>query len=394
MPMTPSRKEELVEFCQELVRTPSITGQEKAMANKIAAKMEQLGYTGITIDEFGSVIGKVRGQSDSPVILFDGHMDTAPISDLSAWSHDPYAAEIEDGKIYGRGAADMKGALAAMIYGIASMIQIKDQLNGTIYVSCTVCEERFEGISLGKVLDSFYADYVVIGEPSDLSLMIGQKGRAEIIIKTTGKNAHSARPNLGINAVYKMFPVIEGIKNIKLPRHDSLGEAVLELTDIISSPYPGTSVVPDLCIVTYDRRVLPGETKEEVLESIRNVIAGLAKEDPELKATVGYSHSQEVCYTGAIIEADGFFPAWLLPRDSTLVEKALSSLMSIGVQPKLGTWPFCTNGSESAGRRDIPTIGFGPGSANQAHANNEYVEITQLLQSHEGYAAISGSVLK
>ncbi len=394
MPMTPLRKKELVEFCQDIVCTPSVTGQEEAVANKIASKMEQLGYTGVMIDEFGSVTGKVQGQSDNPAILFDGHMDTVPVSNPSAWTHDPYAAEIEDGRIYGRGTTDMKGPLSAMIYGLASMIPVKNQLNGTIYVSCTVYEERIEGVSLGKVLDNFPVNYVVIGEPSELNLMVGQKGRAEIIVKTIGKNAHSATPNLGINAVHKMMPIIEGIKNVRLPKHKSLGEAVLELTDIISSPYPGASVVPDLCRVTYDRRLLAGETREEALESIRNVIAGLAKQDPELRATVEYYRDQGVCYTGAKIEADGYFPAWLLPEDSMLVERALYSLMSIGAQPKLGTWSFCTNGSESSGKRNIPTIGFGPGSANQTHTDDEYIEVAQLLKASEGYAAIAKGMLE
>ena len=146
--------------------------------------------------------------------------------------------------------------------------------------------------------------------------------------------------------------------------------------------------------MTYDRRLLAGETREEALESIRNVIAGLAKQDPELRATVEYYRDQGVCYTGAKIEADGYFPAWLLPEDSMLVERALYSLMSIGAQPKLGTWSFCTNGSESSGKRNIPTIGFGPGSANQTHRDDEYIEVAQLLKASEGYAAIAKGMLE
>lgn len=392
--MTHLSKNELVRFCQDIVRTPSVSGQEEAVANKIAAKMKQLGYTEVVIDEFGSVIGRIQGQSDRPAILFDGHIDTVPISDFPAWSRDPHAAEIEDGRIYGRGTSDMKGSLSAIIYGVASLVPIKNHLKGTIYVSGTVYEERFEGISLGKVLDRFPVDYVVIGESSELNLMIGQKGRAEIIIKTFGKNAHSARPNLGIHAVHKMIPIVTRIKNIKLPKHDTLGEAIMELTDIISSPYPGVSMVPDLCRVTYDRRLVVGETKEAVLESIRDVIAVLEKEDPELKASVEYFHGQEICYTGAKIEAEGYFPAWLLPKDNILVQNVLSGLISIGLRPKLSTWPVCTNGSESAGKRNIPTIGFGPGSPQQAHTADENIEIAQLLKAGEAYAAIARKTLE
>ena len=115
------RKIELVRFCQDIVRTPSVSGQEEAVANKIAAKMKQLGYTEVVIDEFGSVIGRIQGQSDRPAILFDGHIDTVPISDFPAWSRDPQTAEIEDGRIYVIGTSDMKGSLSAIIYGISSL---------------------------------------------------------------------------------------------------------------------------------------------------------------------------------------------------------------------------------------------------------------------------------
>ncbi len=387
------KKDKLIEFCQDIIRIPSLTGQEKAVADKIAAEMKRLGYADVIVDEFGSVIGKIQGQSGRPVIIFDGHMDTVPVTVPAAWTHDPYGAEIEDGRIYGRGATDMKGPIAAMVYGLASLLPVKKQLKGTIYLSCSVYEERIEGVCLGKVIDRFPADYVFIGEPSNLDLMIGQKGRAEIIVKTMGKNAHTSTPHLGINAVYETIPIIKGLKNIRLPRDESLGDAVLELTDIISGPYPGTSMVPDSCRVTYDRRLLAGETRQAVLESIKKVIDESMKEDRELKATAEYYQGQGVCYTGATIAADGYIPAWLMPKDSILVRKAFSGLTSVSPQSKISTWAFCTNGSESAGNRNIPTVGFGPGSAQQAHINDEYIEIAQLLKASEGYAAIARTVL-
>lgn len=169
-----------------------------------------------------------------------------------------------------------------------------------------------------------------IGESTECNLNIGQRGRAEIIIKTFGRSAHSSNPRSGINAVYQMILVTEGIVNIKLPRDEFLGEAIIELTDIISRPYPGASMLPDLCMVTYDQRLLVGESKEEILEAIKNAIAQTSKGAPQLNATVEYCHGRATCYTGARISAEKYSPAWLTSGDSQLVKTALSALAGIG----------------------------------------------------------------
>ena len=121
---------ELIEFCRDIIRSPSPSGQEGEVTHKIAARMRQLCYDEVVIDDFGSVIGIVKGQSSRPAILLDGHIDTVTVSAPSDWVHLPFGAEIESGKIYGRGASDMKGAVVAMVYGVASLIPTRNQLQG------------------------------------------------------------------------------------------------------------------------------------------------------------------------------------------------------------------------------------------------------------------------
>ena len=146
----------------------------------------------------------------------------------------------------------MKGALAAMVLH-SELAQNRAELSGEVYVSGTVHEEIAEGVSLGYILEEIKPDAVVIGEATKLKINIGQRGRGEIIIETTGKAAHSANPEVGVNAVYQMMKVIRAIGNLEMPEDELLGPAIMELTDTLSSPYPGASVVPENCRVTYDR---------------------------------------------------------------------------------------------------------------------------------------------
>ncbi|WP_278382363.1 YgeY family selenium metabolism-linked hydrolase, partial [Clostridium tyrobutyricum] len=236
-------------------------------------------------------------------------------------------------------------------------------------------------------------DYVVIGEASNCNLKIGQRGRAEILVETFGKPAHSANPEKGINAVYKMNKLIEAIRKLKLSTHPFLGDGILELTDIKSSPYPGASVVPDYCRATFDRRLLVGETRESVLKPIQDIIKKLEGEDAEFKAKVSFSKGKERCYTGNEIEGERFFPGWLYDRKDEFVEKAYNGLKKAGIDPEITHYSFCTNGSHYAGEAGIKTIGFGPSKENLAHTVNEYIEISQLTKAVEGYYTIVKEVL-
>ncbi len=185
------------------------------------------------------------------------------------WAHDPFGGDVEGGFIYGRGTADMKGALAAMIYAAAGLDRAR--LRGRVVVSATVMEENLEGAALKTVMDAVSPDFVVIGEATDLRLNRGGRGRAEIHLETIGRPAHSSTPHLGRNAVHDMLRVVAAVERLPMQSDSFLGPAILALTDIISDPYPAYSVIPSRCRVTYDRRLLPGETVEGVLEDLRGL---------------------------------------------------------------------------------------------------------------------------
>jgi putative selenium metabolism hydrolase len=379
---------ELIALCRDMVKESSISGTEKQVVAVVERWMKSLGFDEVNIDKYGSIIGKIQGTGNGPAVILDGHVDTVDIGDPSLWTHNPFGAEIADGKIYGRGTSDMKGALAAMIYAASRFTE--DRLPGDLYVTGTVHEEMFEGVSLDHILDSIPADYVIIGEASSLNLKIGQRGRAEICVKTHGKSCHSSNPQFGKNAVYLMQKALSDISSLVLPSDNHLGSGIMELTDIISKPYPGASVVPYECTVTFDRRLIEGETAEQVIAEVRGAITSLTDDEVEVYISVGKAD----CHTGQEITANRFFPAWYYPEDSDFVKKVHEGLQEVGIHAQLQTYSFCTNGSASAGLRGIPTLGFGPSAENQVHVCDEYIEITQLIQASKGYCTIISSLMR
>ncbi|MDL2248333.1 YgeY family selenium metabolism-linked hydrolase [Tyzzerella sp. OttesenSCG-928-J15] len=390
-----NEKNGVVELCRNLVQSPSYSGNEGDVAAKLKKYFEENGFDNAHIDRYGNIIGTIKGNKPGPKILFDGHIDTVPVEDASKWEQDPFAANIVDGKIYGRGTSDMKGAVAAMACAAAKFSkECNKDFAGEIHVAGIVHEECFEGVAAREVSAYVKPDYVIIGEASRLNIKIGQRGRAEIVIETFGKPCHSANPEKGINAVYKMSKVIDAIRKLKPTNHPALGDGILELTDIKSLPYPGASVVPEYCRATYDRRLLVGETKESVLAPINELLEKLMREDSELKVKASYAVGKEMCHTGNEIEGERFFPGWIYDENDAFVQDVYKELKGMGYNPDITQYNFCTNGSHYAGEAGIKTLGLGPSQENLAHTINEYIEIDQLVKVCDCYTGVMKALLK
>ena len=389
------QNEKLVPFLQSLIQAGSVSGEESGVADILEQFFTERGFDEVRVDEYGSITGVIRGKRPGKRILFDGHMDTVPVTDPSQWTADPWAGEIRDGKLYGRGTSDMKGALSAMCMAAADFAEETGKdFAGEIAVAGVVHEECFEGVASSKISEAVKPDLVVIGEASDLNLKIGQRGRAEIVVEVFGKPAHSANPDKGINAVYKMAGIIEEIRKLVPEEHPVLGKGILELTDIKSSPYPGASVVPEYCRCTYDRRLLVGETKESVLAPLQALLDRMMAEDPQLKAKVSYAIGEEDCYTGAKIRGERFFPGWLYSEEDDFVKTAYDGLKAEGFDPSITIYNFCTNASHYAGEAGIPTLGLGPSNESLAHVVDEYIELDQLDGVYGSYKALLKAFMK
>lgn len=392
--LTKAREDKLIQRCSELIRIKSYSGEEADIANFLAHVFEQAGCNDVAIDEYGSITACFMGNRPGRTLLLDAHIDTVPVTDPGKWQIDPFGGEVREDRIYGRGASDMKGALSAMITAAESFIaDTNKDFNGEILVAGVVQEEAFEGVASREISRRFKPDCVVIGEASNLNLNRGQRGRAEIVVETFGKPAHSANPKAGLNAVYQMTKLIDAIRRLPINQHSILGDGILELTDIKSSPYPGLSVVPEYCRATYDRRLLIGDTKENVLALILELIEGLEAKDPVFKAMASYAVGEDTCYTDTPIRAERFFPAWIYDEDDEFVQTAFRGLKEAGLNPGMSHYSFCTNASHYAGEAGIPTVGFGPSRENQAHVIDEYIDISHLFNACRGYYGILNAAL-
>jgi len=371
-------------FAQNLIRARSVTTEEKAVVEVLAAEMTRLGFDQVWVDAFGSAIGVVEGSQPGPTLLLDGHCDTVG-AHAPDWKHDPWGGEIENGRLYGRGAADMKGSLAAMIHAVGNLE--RSDLRGRVAVSATVSEEVAEGGAFKAVVEALRPDFIVIGEATQLNLNRGGRGRAEIQLKTFGRSAHSSSPQAGRCAVTDMLRVIQAIQTSPVPSDPVLGPGSIVLTDIISAPHPGYSVIPYRCDVTYDRRLLPADDRGSLLEAL-NSLPGLG----DIQYTAALAPLEERTYTGKFLQGEKFFPAWLFPETHPFVQSALRGLKSAGLNPQVGAYRFCTNAAYCAGVAGIPTVGFGIGREEDAHIVDESIAVADLLTAAQGYQGIIDSV--
>jgi len=371
------KKQEIVEFLRRLIKTPSLSGHEEAVAEIISQEMKKLGYL-VERDEMGNVVGR-RGEKGGRSILFDAHMDNVGPGDPENWAHPSFSAEIVDGIMYGRGTADMKGALAAMIYGCAA-----PELKGELVLTCVVQEETNEGASTRKIIEDkrLRPDACILGEPTDMALSIGQRGRVVFKVTTRGATSHASMPELGENALYKMMPIIDAIRkaNEGLPSDPFLGKGTVTVTEMRCMP-GGGPIVPDLCEITVDRRTIPSETLEGITEEMRRIARG---------AEVELIVDEFTTYTGYEAKVKQYFSGWLTDRSHWLVEESLEALKeALGEEPDLIGWRFSTDGVATAGDLRIPTVGFGPGDPTLAHQPNEHISVEDVIEAAKGYCALA-----
>lgn len=375
------RQDEIVRFTQELIRCPGCSGDEAAAASAVARQMKKLGYDQVEVDRWGNVIGTLRGARPGPTIVFDGHLDVVPVRMPELWEHEPFGAEISEGRIWGRGSADMKGGLAACL--CAAAFVDRADIAGTILVTGTVAEELLIGRGLGKVLDGRKVDAVITCEPTGgRQLAVAGVGRTTVEMTTRGLVAHSSQPHLGDNAIYRATEAIDRIRKMPRRTNSLFGTEVIELVEIKSRPSPGNGSVPDYCWSLWECRLLPGETQETFLDRFRAALEGLAPPD---KIALEIGRIAVDCYTGERLEYEDFLAAWATPPADPfrkLVEKALSQT---GVEADPVTFRGCTNVNISAGSMGIPSLIYGPGSLALAHKPNEHLEIEELLLCARAY---------
>ncbi|HHE47483.1 MAG TPA: M20/M25/M40 family metallo-hydrolase [Candidatus Acetothermia bacterium] len=348
-----------------LVRTPSLSGEEGAAADFLSRALRT--FCDVEIGPGGAVLGRLK-RGEGPTVLLEGHLDTVPPGDEAAWSVPPFSGEVREGKLYGRGAVDMKGAIAAQVAGACRALT---EIQGTLLFAYVTHEETAEGAVLSRVLDLLpRPDLVILGEPTDLRLAIGHRGRAVLKVEVKGRTSHASMPELGDNAIERMAAALPRLLSLPMPSDPVLGKGTVSPVSI-STPTSGP-IVPDRCTVLLDRRLVRGERPDSVLSLYKELDLGVRVEiaREELRA-----------YTGEELEVEEFFPAWLMEPQDPWVRKARAALGNV----PLKVWRFSTDGVESCGRRGIPTVGYGPGDERLAHQPDECLPLADLEAAVAGY---------
>lgn len=381
----------LISFAQDLIRLPSPSGQEGQVAARLSEEMRRVGFPEVRTDNIGNVIGRL-GKGRGPIIMLEGHMDTVACGDPAKWRYGPYGAQIADGILYGLGAADMKGALAAMVYAAKALIDAELDLSGTLYVVGVVQEEPCEGAAVGMLLEQegIRPDFVLIGEATNLQIARGQRGRLELKITTQGKSCHASAPERGKNAIYEAARLVVGIELMapQMGTDPFLGKASVAVTEIISSAL-SRNAVPDRCIMYVDRRLTGGETEAKALAELRNLINREA-----VDATVEVAEYRGRSYTGYEYQVRQYFPCWATPENSEWLRRLAGTVeRELGYRPKIGRWEFSTDGVYTAGVAGIPTAGFGPGEEKHAHTVEDRVSVAHLVDAARVYARLASDFL-
>jgi len=388
--LSEQEREQMTHFLQALVRTPSPSTQERAVAELIEEELKRVGVEDIRTDAVGNVIATI-GDGNGPTILFDAHMDTVGITGDN-WPHPPYEAKIVDDMLFGRGACDMKASIAAMVYAAKRLVEADTSLHGTAILIFVVQEEPCEGGALRAFVEEegIKPDFVVLTEPSNLQLMRGQRGRVMLKIKVNGKASHASSPELGKNAIMAAARLIFGIDMLAADVVDDpfLGRGSIAVTSI-ESRAASLNAVPDECVFYVDRRLTLGETPSRVLNEIEMI---MAREDIDGEVEV-MTYSQET-YTGYLIEAREAFEAWVLDKEHALVKLAnTAAFLALGAPPAISHWSFSTDGVYSMAEAKIPTIGFGPGKPEHAHSSDEQVNLSDVAKAVHVYALVAAIVL-
>ena len=385
---------ETLELLKKLVACPSLSGQEQGVADILKGYLKENGFTAPENDRYGDLVAGVAGSRPGIRLLFDGHMDTVPAKNAEDWTTPPFEPVIREGKLFGRGTSDMKGAVAAFAVAAAQYLREKGRnFAGELWFAGVVQEECFEGVCAREVAKRVRPDLVIIGEASEGNLKLSQRGRAEIVLETFGVPCHSANPQKGVNAATAMCALIHEIMKLPVTRDPRMvGDGILVLTDIKSDPYPGASVVPHYCRATFDRRLLVGETRESVLKPIEAIIEAQKRLDPTLNARVSYPMGSAVCATGETVEAERFFAPWWFAADERVL-RVKAAMEERGLTPAITGYSFCTNGSYYAGEAGIPTFGYGPSREDLAHTVDEHIALKDLYDAVDGYLAALHALL-
>lgn len=377
-------KEDLFKFLRDIVRIPSFDGFEGDCMKRIAEEMEKIGYDKIEYDPLGNLIGTIG--HGSHLIAMDGHADVVGLGNPDDWSFDPLEGFEDDKYIGGRGSSDMKGGLASMVYAGKIIKDLGLEGDYTLMVVASVQEEDCEGRNWQYIIneDKIIPECVIFGEPSNDRIFNAQKGRMEISIHTKGKSSHGSMPHLGVNAIYKMAPIISDIEklNDELKDDGYMGKGTITVTGVTTHS-PSTCAVCDDCTISVDRRLNSLESTDYALEQLRSL-----QSVKDANADVTLFEFKGPSYTGKRYDVESLFPSWRLDESHKMCQALKSCFEGIYErEPEFAVISGSTNGIATMGMHQIPSLIYGPGMLEKAHMSDEYTCKDMLVNACAVFAA-------
>jgi succinyl-diaminopimelate desuccinylase len=371
-----------IKLLKDFIAIPTLNppGMEKPGAELLGRELERRGFPAeVTEISPGraNVTARLRGTGEAPALLFNGHIDVVPPGEIP-WMHDPYGGEVVDGRLYGRGSADMKGALAAMLLAMEALAASGRRLKGDLIFTGVADEETTATGSARLVTDGMLRGVgaVVIGEPTCFRVYVAQKGTYWMEVETRGLTAHGSMPHLGRNAIMDMQALLDEIAKIPLPEgpDPTLGRATLNVGMIHGGV--GPNVVPDSCRASLDFR-LPGGVKEESMQAeLEAAVARATDRRPGLKASMRP--------TGGRVAVATSPKERIVQLCIALCEEHLG--MKLSPQPTPG---FATDASVLCFDPPVPYVICGPGQEELAHKPDEYLLVEDYLKAITFYATLA-----
>lgn len=376
-------RSEVIGLAQAMVRVDTVNppGGEAVLARLIAERLHAYGVPSeVTLVAPGraNVTGRLAGRGDHPSLLLNGHLDTVPPGE-TPWTHDPFGGELVDGRLYGRGAADMKGGLAAAVVALGVLAR-EGALAGDVVVSGVAGEETDSAGARRFVADGGLAGVglSVIAEPTNLRLALAEKGALWVSITTHGRSAHGSMPWHGVNAISHLALFLNELTGLDLgPSHPVLGPPTVNVGTI--SGGVKTNVVADRCTATLDFRTVPGLGTVELRQRLERLLDELGRRIPDFRGELQVLNAREPVAT------DPAHP---------LVGLAQGCCRTLGLSSEPAMVNFYTDAAVLAEEPcHPPLLIFGPGAQEMAHQSDEYVETEELVRAVEFYCALARAYL-
>ncbi|MBO8126365.1 MAG: M20 family metallopeptidase [Firmicutes bacterium] len=366
--------ERLLKLYKDLIRIPSVVGEEEEVAAFLADHLTAAGFE-VQVHRYGeearpNVVARLKGEEAGPKILLSGHLDTVPVHD--GWETDPFQPVEEGDRVYGLGACDMKGGLAAMIEAARSLAESGEAFRGEIILGFTSDEEgRSEG-TYSLIQDGLIeADMAVVGECRFNPMVLGFRGRYSLDIEVRGEVAHASEyPLKGENALINAARLAIGLEELPVGEHPAMGKGSACLR-YFSGGEPRVLKVPDYCKLLYERYVVPGESQEQIWEQVQKLVSALG-----LAGKVSVSWSKR---------KGPFLEGFAVSEDEEIVRAAAAAFQEVtGEKPGYGYDPSVCDANYISQLMKIPVLTFGPSGANW-HAPNEYGLKSQVIAAAQVY---------